>query len=162
MERRWGNRVRAGDPLRRLALLLRYPAHVVTVTTRLRLSNRERDYLEALRAPEPPFAPPEDERAVRRACYRLGPTLLVDRALLHWAAERVPDNAEIERILDAVDAWEPVSLPVRGEDVLALGVPTGEAVGLALRQIEDWWIGEDFHPQREQALEKLRTVVAAR
>jgi poly(A) polymerase len=162
IERRWGARVRAGDPVRRLALLLRHPGFAATVATRLRFSNKDRDRLEALRAPEPPFAPPLDERAIRRDCYRLGPELLIDRALLYWAAEGSPDNAALERILGAVEAWEPPALPVKGEDVLALGVPTGEAVGSALRQVEDWWIGEDFRPGRDEALARLKQMIGPR
>ncbi|MCW5771457.1 MAG: CCA tRNA nucleotidyltransferase [Rhodospirillaceae bacterium] len=162
LERRWGVRVHAGDPLRRLALLLRYPAHVITVANRLRLSNKDRQRLEALRAPEPAFAPPADEREVRRLCYQLGPRLLIDRALLHWATEPDPDNAAIERILDGTEAWEPVALPVSGEDVLALGVPTGAAVGFALHRVEEWWMEADFRPQRDEALAVLRRVVGPR
>jgi poly(A) polymerase len=162
IERRWGERVRATDPVRRLATLLKEPTQAEAVALRLRFSNKDRERIEALASPEPRFVPPPDERAVRRACYRLGPELLVDRALLHWANAGTPDNAALERILDEVEAWEPLALPVKGEDVLALGVPTGEAVGSALRQIEEWWIGEDFRPGRDEALARLKEVIGPR
>ncbi|HEY7607659.1 MAG TPA: CCA tRNA nucleotidyltransferase [Alphaproteobacteria bacterium] len=162
IERRWGERVRAADPVRRLAVLLRAPTQAAAVAVRLRFSNRDRDRIEALAAPEPRFVPPSDERAVRRICYRLGPKMLVDRALLYWANTGNPDNAALERILDVVEAWEPLALPVKGEDVLALGVPTGEAVGSALRQVEEWWIGEDFRPGRDEALARLKEVIGPR
>ena len=162
IERRWGVRVRAGDPVRRIAVLLRHPGQATTMATRLRFSNKDRERLEAMRAAEPAFTPPMDERAIRRDCYRLGAELLIDRALLYWALKGAPDNAALERILDEVEGWEPVSLPVKGEDVLALGVPTGEAVGSALRQIEDWWIGEDFRPGRDEALARLKQVIGPR
>jgi poly(A) polymerase len=161
IERRWGERVRMGDPVRRLAMLLRDPGKAGEVATRLRFSNKDRERLEALRAPMP-FAPPLDERSIRRECYRLGPELLIDRTLLFWAVEGNPDNAALERMLDAVEAWEPLALPVKGDDVLALGVPTGEAVGTALRQIEEWWIGEDFKPGRDEALARLKQVIGPR
>jgi len=162
IERRWGMRVRAGDPVRRLAVLLRHPGQAAAVATRLRFSNKDRERLEAMRSAEPSYTPPMDERAIRRDCYRLGPELLIDRALLYWALKGAPDNAALERILDEVEGWEPVSLPVKGEDVLALGVPTGEAVGSALRQVEDWWIGEDFRPGRDEALARLKQVIGPR
>jgi poly(A) polymerase len=162
IERRWGERVRAGDAVRRLAILLREPAQATAVATRLRFSNKDRERLEALRAPVPAFAPPLDDRAIRRECYRLGPELLIDRTLLYWAAEGNPDNAALERMLDTVEAWEPLALPVKGEDVLALGVPTGEAVGRALREVEEWWIGEDFRPGRDEALARLEQVIGPR
>jgi poly(A) polymerase len=161
IERRWDERVRAGDPVRRLATLLRDPEAAEPVATRLRFSNKDRERLVTLCAPAP-FTPPLDARAIRRECYRLGPELLIDRALLYWAVGGNPDNAALERMLDATEAWEPVSLPVKGDDVLALGVPTGEAVGSLLRLIEDWWIERDFKPSREEALIRLKQVVGPR
>jgi len=160
IERRWGERVRAGDSIRRLATLLRSPSQATPVATRLRFSNKDRERIEALCA-QIPFMPPLEDRSIRRECYRLGPELLIDRALLYWA-ETVPDNAALERILDTVESWEPLALPVKGEDVLALGVPTGEAVGSALRQIEEWWIGQDFRPGRDETLARLKQVIGPR
>jgi poly(A) polymerase len=162
IERRWGERVRAGDPVRRLAILLRDPATAGEVARRLRFSNKDRERLETLRAPVP-FLPPLDERAIRRECYRLGPELLIDRTLLYWAIEGGnPDNAALERMLDSAEAWEPITLPVKGDDVLALGVPSGEAVGSLLRLVEDWWIERDFRPSREEALSRLKQVIGPR
>jgi poly(A) polymerase len=158
IERRWDERVRAGDPIRRLAVLLRDPKQATAAATRLRFSNKDRERFEALCAATS-FTPPLEERSIRRECYRLGPELLIDRALLHWSVGGNPDNAALERMLDAAEAWDPPALPVKGEDVLALGVPTGEAVGTALRQIEEWWIGEDFKPGRDEALQRLKQVV---
>ena len=82
--------------------------------------------------------------------------------LLHWAAASAPDNAAIEKLLDGVEAWEPVSLPIGGDDVMALGVPGGEAVGAALKRIEAWWIGEDFRPGRAEALAQLKETIGPR
>jgi poly(A) polymerase len=162
IERRWGERVRAGDPVRRLAILLRDPSTAGEVAQRLRFSNKDRERLETLRAPVP-FLPPLDDRAIRRECYRLRPELLIDRTLLYWAIEGGnPDNVALERMLDAAEAWEPLTLPVKGDDVLALGVPTGEAVGSLLRLIEDWWIERDFRPSREETLVRLKQVVGPR
>jgi poly(A) polymerase len=162
IERRWGERVRIGDAVRRLAILLKEPAKAGEAAARLRFSNKDKDRLEAMLSPAP-FTPPLDDRAIRRDCYRLGPELLIDRTLLYWAAQQGnPDNAAIERMLDTIETWEPVSLPVKGDDVLALGVPTGEAVGSLLRLVEDWWIEKDFRPGREETLAHLKQVVGPR
>jgi poly(A) polymerase len=160
IERRWGERVRAGDPIRRLALLLRRPEDTKTVATRLKLSNKDRDRLIALRA-DPAFAPPADGRAARRDCHRLGPELLIDRVLLHAAtAGGTPDNAAILRILDEAEAWEPKTFPVKGDDVLAAGVPHGEGIGTALRELEDRWVAEDFATDRATLLLRLKEIAA--
>ena len=45
---------------------------------------------------------------------------------------------------------------VCGNDVLALGVPRGKAVGRSLAAVEQWWIAHDFHPDRAECLNKLK------
>jgi poly(A) polymerase len=40
--------------------------------------------------------------------------------------------------------WQALPLPVRGSDVIALGVPEGPAVGRVVHAFEEWWIAEDF------------------
>jgi poly(A) polymerase len=54
--------------------------------------------------------------------------------------------------------WTPPCLPVAGEDVLALGMEPGEAVGDLLTRLEGWWIAGDFRPGREDCLKKLKTL----
>ena len=44
---------------------------------------------------------------------------------------------------------------VGGEDALAAGLQ-GKAVGDALRALEEWWMGEDFLPDREALLARLQ------
>ncbi|HEY9348777.1 MAG TPA: CCA tRNA nucleotidyltransferase, partial [Inquilinus sp.] len=51
---------------------------------------------------------------------------------------------------------EPVpALPVRGRDVVALGV-SGPAVGRALAEVERWWIAQGLRPGRDESLGRLR------
>jgi poly(A) polymerase len=152
LEQRWGGRIRAGDSLRRLAALLSGRSAAHDVGARLRFSNKERERLEALCAEAPAFD--ELAAAPRRACYRHGPELVLDRAALAAGEPKA-----LEAVLSAVESWTPAHLPIKGEDVMALGVPAGEGVGAALRQVEDWWIERDFRPGRDEALAQLRAIV---
>jgi poly(A) polymerase len=146
------------DALRRLAALFEAGADVDAVAARLRLSNRDRDRLSALLAGDPAF---DLETAdARPLFYRFGATLIRDRALLAAAARNKWDAAALSRLLAAAAAWKPVRLPVNGGDVLALGLEQGEAVGAALRQLEEWWIAREFQPDREAALAQLRKIAA--
>ncbi|XKH38330.1 hypothetical protein ACIU1J_28095 [Azospirillum doebereinerae] len=49
-------------------------------------------------------------------------------------------------------------LPVAGRDLLALGVPHGPGLGQRLKEIEAWWIAEDFRPGREACLDRVAKV----
>ena len=59
-------------------------------------------------------------------------------------------------MMAAADSWKSAALPIKGRDVLALGVPNGPEVGRLLKEIETWWIENDFAPDREACLARLR------
>lgn len=148
------------DALRRLAACLEANAGTVEkVAERLRLSNAETERLIALAAPESPPVPTTDARTQRRELYRLGSARYRDLTLLLWAGAAetgAADDAAYRVMLAAVQSWKPLQLPVKGRDVLALGVENGPAVGRLLRHVEEWWIENDFRPGRNQCLAKLK------
>ena len=148
------------DALRRLAAALESSAQVAAeVADRLRLSNAESERLGALTAPEAPVTVTTDAKVNRRELYRLGHARYRDLVLLAWAqAEKTrgKDEAAFRAMLAAAEAWKPVQLPVKGRDVLALGVENGPAVGRLLRDVEEWWIENDFRPSRDECLAKLK------
>ncbi|MFO7484468.1 hypothetical protein [Oceanibaculum nanhaiense] len=39
---------------------------------------------------------------------------------------------------------------------MALGIPTGPAVGKLLKKVESWWMEADFRPDRAACLTKLK------
>lgn len=149
------------DPLRRLAVLLGDAGTdtVGKVAKRLKLSNAERDRLTALAGETQDLS--DDAMAWRRALYTSGTALFRDRVLLAWAANPQADTKKEEtyrEMLAEAHGWTPPCLPVTGNDVLALGMEPGEAVGDLLARLEDWWITEDFTPGREDCLAKLKAL----
>jgi len=149
------------DPLRRLASLLRPDASVADVVAeRLRLSRAERERLASLLAPQVPITVTSDEKIHRRELYRLGAAHYCDLALLAWADSPAANDSRFQAMLESIQDWKPKEFPVKGRDVLALGIENGPKVGDFLRRVEDWWIGSDFRPDREACLEKLRKLAA--
>jgi poly(A) polymerase len=145
------------DWLLRLAALLRGQGAeaIDQVVWRWRLSNRDGERLVALtQDPLPPLRATPAAR--RRALHRLGAERYLD--LIHVAA--ADDGADAGAALaDAVresGRWQPKSLPITGDDVLALGLPAGPAVGRILAEVEDWWVAQDFAPNRAACLEHVR------
>lgn len=157
----------APDPIRRLAIVLdTNEAGAKAVAERLKLSNAQRDRVMAIAAPKIDIAVEMDMAALRRALYRLGPDLVRDQTLNAWAESRFNferlSSEESRRwlsMLDEIDTWRPVSLPVRGADAIALGVKRGPAIGSALAEVERWWTESDFRPGREECLDKLREAI---
>ena len=56
----------------------------------------------------------------------------------------------------------PPSFPLRGADVLALGVPPGPEVGAVLRELEDWWIDGDFAADAAALRTRLARTIRSR
>ncbi len=153
----------AADALRRLALLLRRgQGGAESVAKRLRMSNAEARRLAAMVEPPVAVAAGRDVRDQRRALYRLGAALFADLAYLAWAEALAGDASERDALarahgalLETARAWEDPRLPVRGADVVALGVERGPAVSRLLAAIEDWWQAGDYRASRKATLKKL-------
>ena len=148
------------DPLMRLAALLPDdPAAGLATAAGLRLSNAERDRLAAALGTEPSLVSWMSPRETRRAVYRLGPRTFCDRALLAWAGSPRPAAAVQWRALLAMaGSWKPPTLPLTGAEVMAAGVPEGPQVGAVLREVEAWWIDQDFPDDKLSIVERLKAV----
>jgi poly(A) polymerase len=157
------------DALRRLAALLEDSAEAAAaVAARLRLSNAERDRLVGMIEAAPAVSPDLDPQARRRLLYRLGADRVRDAALLAWAGavaagERADrpgaTRQEVEAwigLLETAATWVRPVFPLKGQDVLKLGLEPGPEVGRLLAETEAWWIERDFAPDRAACLARLR------
>ena len=146
-----------GDALRRLALLLRHGnGDAAAVSARLRLSNERGDRLIAMTTPPFEISADLDIAAQRHALYRLGAALFTDLVYLARAETCSPCFGAM---LENAREWRTPTLPVGGDDVMALGVESGPQVGRLLEAVEDWWIDDGFKAERETVLAKLASLV---
>ncbi len=147
------------DPLLRLAALLHDdPGAARATAEHLRLSNADRDrLLGALsgRAVVSWLSP----REVRREIWRQGAAPFRDRVMLNWAVSVRPAAATQWRaLLPMIDSWRPPPFPLSGHEVLAAGVPPGPMVGEVMREVEAWWIDNDFTDDKLSLIERLKAV----
>jgi len=135
------------DAIRRLAALLpREPELVVRVAGRLRLSNAMRRRLELLASPPPP-----GEAAIPLA-YR-HPGAAIDLLLLSDS-----DDAELQAAASIINGWNRPTFPLKGGDLVALGLRPGPQVAAALQAIESDWIAAGF-PNHEWVERAARATV---
>jgi poly(A) polymerase len=52
--------------------------------------------------------------------------------------------------------WKAPVFALNGNDVMAEGVEAGPKVGVLLRDIERWWVAQDFAPDRPALLKRLK------
>ncbi len=148
------------DPLLRLAALAPSDAKAaLAICARLRLSNAQRDRLVAALGTEPPLVSWLSPRELRRVIYRLGADTTCDRVMLAWAASPRPAAAvQWRALLPMARGWTVPRLPLTGDEVLAAGVPPGAMVGAVLREVESWWIDNDFTDDKLSVVERLKAV----
>lgn len=146
-----------GHAIRRLASLLKGEAAAVAV--RLKLSNAEKHRLIGLVANPIDSGKCLDRKAVRAALYREGGVRVIDLALLHWARDGAGEAGYRAAIAEA-QAWKPQTLPIKGKDLLALGLKPGPELGKLLEDVEAWWVGQDFAPSRAACLAQAKALKA--
>ncbi|MCC7048192.1 MAG: CCA tRNA nucleotidyltransferase [Alphaproteobacteria bacterium] len=158
------------DAIRRLAAMIEggRPA-ALAVAERLRLSVAQRDRLAALAAPSAGLSPELSAKARRAAFNRIADGLRSELVLLAWAAATAAKQGQLTRreaedwraLFDEASAWCRRDLPVKGRDVLALGVPAGPRVGELIDALTAWWEAGDFAAGRAACLAELRRRVEA-
>ncbi|HET8728598.1 MAG TPA: CCA tRNA nucleotidyltransferase [Alphaproteobacteria bacterium] len=148
----------APDPVRRLAALVRH-CNPDALADRLRLSNADRNRLAFLARP-PAIAPDLNPADLRRAIYRYGGGGVTDALLLAAAGD--PSEGRYRPLIEAARTTVLPAFPVRGRDLLDLGLSPGQHVGRILKELERWWIESDFAADRAACLDEARKRVARR
>ena len=149
------------DPELRLAALLPDDAaSVAAAAKRLRLSNALRRRLLSAVPDEVTVAGDMTEAALHRAVYLLGAGTVRDRLQLARAADPASAAAWLH-FLRTIGSWTRPSFPLGGEDVKAAGVAEGPRLGRLLQLVEDWWMANDFAPDRAALLARLKMAVEA-
>ena len=146
------------DPMLRLAAIVPPDAaRMEALADRLRMSNEERERLAAWARATPPVAQ-LSEGKLRERLYREGRTGIEDRLRLALASARARAATEdgaleeaggLVRLLGVAEAWQRPEFPLKGRDLVALGVPPGPEVGERLKALEEAWIASGFDGDRD-------------
>ena len=153
---------RAPDALLRLAALaVRSRGDVAPLRDGLKLTNVETQQLEKLTSDRPVLSPDLGEASLRRALYALGEATYDDIAIYDWSASGagVPDEAW-QALVKLPETWSPPVFPLKGADLLKLGVAPGPGVGAILRDVENWWVAQGFPADETSLRARLETAIA--
>ena len=155
------------DGLRNLAALLDTDADgAAGVAARLRLSNAQTDRLITLVAPEEKPTPDLGDIDREKLLRHIGTETFRDLVLLGWADEmggmtRLPSAraAAWTELLTWALAWEGAAFPLKGQDLLDLGVAPGPRVGEVLKRVETWWADGGYSADRGACLDLARRII---
>jgi poly(A) polymerase len=137
------------DPLRRLAALLpRDPAAADAAGGRLRMSNRARAILRVLATPAPAGQPP------RRLAAEID---YADPRDLFLLADIGED--ELAAAITSLTGWQPPEFPIKGGEIVKLGLRPGPRVAALLARLRQEWIEADF-PDADWVRKRAAELVA--
>lgn len=97
-----------------------------------------------------------DEKTLAASLYHQGIEKTRDFLLLAHAAGA---HFGLDSARTMLEKWQPKTFPVKGEDLLALGVPSGPLLGDLLCRVEEAWIAKSFLPDKEACLALARTLL---
>jgi len=138
----------------RLAALIPKNKQAATgLARRLKLSNRDAERLDILATLPDLLRGKLDPIPFRRAMYEHGADPVRDAALLLAADDR---GADLEPAFAAAADWTKPVFPLQGGDILEFGIPAGPRVGEVLRTVEEWWLAQDFRPNRADCLTQVK------
>ena len=142
------------DAILRLAALMPGDANAArALAERLKLSNADRDRLIAATSDIKIGTAQRDAQAL---LYRLGAQQFKDLVFLRWAADEKTPAAQWRALIELANTWRKPQFPLDGRDAMAAGVKEGPAVGKMLGELEQWWIENDFEPDRAALLVRLK------
>lgn len=106
----------------------------------LKLANREREFVDLVRALAGRLGPVPGTAAVKEAVYRHGNAAVSQglRVAAALAAAPLPETFKV------ASEWTAPQFPVRGRDLIAGGMPPGPEVGRRLAELEAAWIAGGF------------------
>lgn len=152
------------DPLLRLSAIIPPDGErIEAMATRLRLSLAEKATLVEF-ATCPPIGEAISDAQFDQLLYRHGnggATSRLKLALAKAASLAAHDPDELARIgrlgalLEHARSWTRPVMPVRGADLIAVGVPAGPEVGLKLSRLEDAWLSSNFRLTKDELLAAL-------
>lgn len=150
--------------LRRLAAaLVITPEGLKPAVQGLRLSSQQATQLFSMVKYERGLSPATTVADMRRLVYYHGNDMTLSLFLL--AAARAADSGAPpptaqQDYHDIAIGFRAPEFPLRGADVMAMGVDAGATVGRALAQVESWWLSQDMRPGRDECLDYLRQRIA--
>jgi poly(A) polymerase len=140
------------DAMLRLFVLARSPKKL---KDHLRLSNEHAARLAAM-VTAPDLSPALNDTERRRILYQRGENGWRDAVYLSLAQSKAKlDDPAWLALLDLAQTWEPPRLPVKGTDLIGVGLHPGPKMGQVLSALEDWWVANDFKPTRQDLMARV-------
>ena len=146
-------------PLRRLLVLNQ--GDIEGLKQRFCLTNRQYAHICAVQQMSAGIQSCWSEAQAKQEIFHQGRQIWRDGVLVAWCRSKAAVSCPDFSALSALASWSAPEFPLRGSDLLALGLPSGPQLGAVLRQMREIWIGENFQLSREQLQDKARMLLSS-
>ncbi|MGV8947886.1 MAG: CCA tRNA nucleotidyltransferase [Candidatus Paracaedibacter sp.] len=141
----------SSTPLCRLATLSLPQIDDKGLAKALRLSGKQKQYLHGCANRLEDY--PSSERTIYRNLYQDGVAFFKDLTILSLALRSLSSTPSILQAAFRIAAsWKSPSFPLKGQDLIEMGMKAGPELGTLLKDCENWWINQGFQPDREACL----------
>ena len=157
------------DPIRRLATLVNDDVNGASeVTKALKLSKIESKQLINIKKQTNAIFLNMPQNKLQSVIFKLGNKTVIDLALYNWA-DMMTSSATYTSKLE--DGWlkiistaeeqqnRKIVFPIKGQDVIDLGIPPSRKISKLLEQVEEWWLMTGCTADRKACLIKLELFI---
>ncbi|MBT3700443.1 MAG: CCA tRNA nucleotidyltransferase, partial [Alphaproteobacteria bacterium] len=74
-------------------------------------------------------------------------------------AKGAKDSSGWTDLRQRIDRWRRPQFPLKGQDVLDLGLPPGPQVGELVKAMQAWWIAGEFNADRDACIAELKRLI---
>ncbi len=128
-----------------------------------KFSSDNRNFLAVILSQEHEVISDMDRAAAKREIRVLTKDYFIATCVVRWAAEChfVDDpekiNQAYKELIDFAKGWKIPIMPIRGRDLLDMGVGEGKEVGALLKKAEAVWEANDYRTTREELFALVRS-----
>ncbi len=132
------------DPLIRFYELSSSVLNANEVSKKYRLSNSQRNKLKLFEQAKRQHAT-LDLTSLYELLYKFGAWTIEQIAIVHA-------HSNFDAIIEECQAWKQPVFPVKGKDIIALGIEAGPNVGRRMKELERAWVASGFKLSKEELL----------
>ena len=157
------------EPIRRLAAITKVDDQDLNdIGESLALSNHEKDQFINIVRSRPAIQKKMSAGEIMASAYKYGSEAIIDATLINWATQKVNQENELDKeelnwreiISTAIGLKNnPPLLPIKGQDVIDLGVVPGPNVSNLMLEVERWWLDNGCSVGRIECLKKLKSLL---
>jgi poly(A) polymerase len=98
----------------------------------------------------------DHEHSLHVSLYKYGRAITAQALMFGLAKGRVANEAT-PAALAIINDWPIPEFPISGRDLLGMGLKEGPNIGRILEKLQEWWIAEEFKPNRRHCLDRAKT-----